>query len=464
MWGGRFQGELDPFFAQFQKSLTVDYALAFADLEVNRAWSSALSRASVLTPADVQAIHLAIDDLKAQWQQHGVPFDDPAEDVHSLVERELAVRCGDLAKRVHTGRSRNDQVATDLRLFLKELGAELLAALRSITTALVEKAERHFAAPIPGYTHLQRAQPITIGHWALAHAESLRRDRGRVQDALARLDSCPLGSGALAGTPVKVDRLALAKALGFASATHNSLDATASRDHCCELAFAAAMTMTNLSRLAEDCIIFASAEVRFGRFGDRVSTGSSLMPQKRNPDAMELVRGNTGLVHGALVALLSMLKGLPLAYNRDLQEDKAALLPALRRTIDCLRVAAIALNDFEFDTVRCAAEAERGYLNATDLADLLVAAGVSFRDAHELVGRAVNRAIEIGCELQALPPAEQKKLFPQLQIDLRQPLSAAAVLSRRDVLGGTAPQRVRDEVTRWQRELENWACNKETSR
>lgn len=464
MWGGRFQGELDPFFAQFQKSLTVDHVLAFADLEVNRAWSAALGRASVLTPADVQKVHAAIDDLKAHWQQHGIPADDPAEDVHSLVERELGARCGDLAKRVHTGRSRNDQVATDLRLHLKELGQGLLAGLRAVASELVSKAELHPAAPIPGYTHLQRAQPITIGHWALAHAEALLRDRGRVQDALARLDRCPLGSGALAGTPVLVDRPAIAKALGFVEATHNSLDATASRDHCCELLFAAAMTMTNLSRLAEDCVVFASAESRFGRFGDRVSTGSSLMPQKRNPDAMELVRGNCGLVVGALMALLTTLKGLPMAYNRDLQEDKAALLPALRRTIDCLRVAATAIADFAFDEARCAAEAERGYLNATDLADLLVAAGVPFRDAHELVGRAVDRAVHLGVELQDLPPAEQKKLLPQLTVDLKQPLAAAAVLARRDVLGGTAPVRVRDELLRWRRLLENWNAPEEAHR
>jgi argininosuccinate lyase len=408
----------------------------------------------------VQKLHLAIDQIEAHWRAHGVPTGDAggdaAEDVHSLVERELGARCGELGKRVHTGRSRNDQVATDLRLHLRQVGDGLLAGLRALAAALVTQAERHASAPIPGYTHLQRAQPITIGHWALAHVEALARDRGRVLDALARMDRCPLGSGALAGTPVPVDREALARTLGFAAATRNSLDATASRDHCCELLFAAAMAMTNLSRLAEDCVFFASAEARFARFGDRVSTGSSLMPQKRNPDAMELVRGSCGLVMGALVALLTTLKGLPLAYNRDLQEDKQALLPALRRTTDCLRVAATAVEDLAFDAARCAAEAERGYLNATDLADLLVAAGVPFRDAHEQVGRAVNRAVELGCELQDLPAAEQKKLLPQLLGDLKTPLAAAAVLARRDVLGGTAPGRVRAEVARWQRELENW--------
>ena len=456
MWGGRFHGELDPHFARFQQSLAVDHVLVFADLETNRAWSAALAQASVLTPADLQKVHAAIDELAAHWRQHGLPdpAGDPAEDVHSLVERELGARCGELGKRIHTGRSRNDQVATDLRLHLKRVGQEMLAGLRTVAQALVQQAATHHAAPMPGYTHLQRAQPITIGHWALAHAEALSRDRGRVQDALARLDRCPLGSGALAGTPLPVDRPALAKVLGFREATQNSLDETASRDHCCELLFAAAMTMTDLSRLGEDCVFFASAEARWLRFGDKVSTGSSLMPQKRNPDAMELVRGNCGLVLGALVALMTTLKGLPLAYNRDLQEDKAALLPALQRTIDCLRIAATAIADLQFDTARCAGEAGRGYLNATDLADLLVGAGVSFRDAHTQVGRAVDRAVELGCELQDLPPAERQRLLPQVRGDLRELLSVSTVLARRDVLGGTAPARVREQVARWQRELE----------
>ncbi len=456
MWGGRFQGELDPFFAEFQKSLTHDRVLVFADLRTNRAWSQALGRAGVLTPADVQRVHAAIDDLEAQVRAHGVPQDDPAEDVHSFVERELGARCGDLAKRVHTGRSRNDQVATDLRLHLKELAAAITHGITAVASALVHKAEDHSAAPIPGYTHLQRAQPITIGHWALAHAEALARDRARVTDAVRRMDRCPLGSGALAGTPVAVDRDALAHELGFADATDNSLDATAARDHACELLFAATMTMTNLSRLCEDVVFFASAEARFGAFGDKVSTGSSLMPQKRNPDAAELVRGNCGAVLGALVALLTTLKGLPLAYNRDLQEDKAMLLPALRRTADCLRTAAIAILDFRFDLARCAAEAEKGYLNATDLADLLVAHGVAFRDAHELVGKAVDRAVQLDCELQDLPAHEQRRLLPQLQGDLQAALGATAVLARRDVRGGTAPRQVAAQVAHWQRRLADW--------
>jgi argininosuccinate lyase len=458
MWGGRFQGSLDALFAEFQKSLPVDHVLAFADLRVNRAWSTALAKVGVFTAAELAAVHAAIDDLAAHWRRTGIPAGDAAEDVHSLVERELVARCGDLGKRIHTGRSRNDQVATDLRLFLRERAAALRAAIAGLCAELVAKAAAHHDAPIPGYTHLQRAQPITIGHWALAHCEALGRDRERIADAAARMDSSPLGSGALAGTVLGVDRDALARDLGFGRGpSRNSLDATAQRDHLCELTFACAMAQTHLSRLAEDTIFFATQEARFVVFGDEVSTGSSLMPQKRNPDAMELVRGKCSRAHGALLALLGSLKGLPLAYNRDLQTDKESLLPTLAETEACLQVATLAVRHMRFDLARCAAEAERGYLNATDLADLLVAAGVPFRDAHGVVGAAVNRAVDLGVELQDLPADEKRRLLPQLRVDLRQELAAGAVLARRDVVGGTAPARVRTEVEHWQTQLAAWS-------
>jgi argininosuccinate lyase len=312
---------------------------------------------------------------------------------------------------------------------------------------------------MPGYTHLQRAQPITIGHHALAHVEALARDRDRLLDAFRRMDQCPLGSGALAGTTIAVDRAAISKQLGFSGGpTHNSLDAVAARDHLCELAFACAMTMTNLSRLAEDYVFFASHEAGFLRFGDAVSTGSSLMPQKRNPDAMELVRGKAGAVQGALMALLATVKGLPMAYNRDLQTDKETLLPAMLATEACLHIAALAVHDAEFDVAHCAAQAGRGYQNATDLADLLVGQGVPFRDAHGIVGAAVNRAIELGVELQDLPAGERQKLLPQLRFDLREALATRAVLDRRAATGGTAPGCVQAEVERWQAVLAGWAA------
>ena len=464
MWGGRFAGSLDEVFAQFQKSLPVDHVLAFADLQVNRAWSRALAQVGVFTPDELARVHAAIADLAGHWQKTGIPADDPAEDVHSLVERELVARCGELGKRIHTGRSRNDQVATDLRLYLRERIGALGSAITALCGQLVAKAAAHHDAPMPGYTHLQRAQPITIGHWALAHCEAFARDRARLRDAGERMDECPLGSGALAGTVLGVDRAAVAADLGFRGGpTHNSLDATAQRDHLCELAFACAMACTHLSRLAEDTIFFATQEARFVTFGDAVSTGSSLMPQKRNPDAMELVRGKCSRAHGALAALLGSVKGLPMAYNRDLQTDKESLFPLLTETESCLRVATLAVQHATFDVARCAAEAERGYLNATDLADLLVAAGVPFRDAHGIVGAAVNRAVALGVELQDLPADERQRLLPQLRQDLQQALAARTVLARRDVLGGTAPNRVRAETTRWQQRLTDWSTEDRTA-
>jgi len=457
MWGARFSGELDERFADFQDSLRHDLALAFADLDTNLAWSEALCDAGVLEEQDLDRIAEAVEALGAAWHEGGFPESD-AEDVHSFVEQQLVARLGDLGKRIHTGRSRNDQVATDVRLHLREWVGVLVESLEGLCMTLVEKAAQHSDDPIPGYTHLQRAQPITIGHHCLAYVEMFARDRERLLDALARLDVCPLGSAALAGTAFPVDRDALAAQLQFAGGpTRNSLDATASRDHLCEVAFACAMATSNLSRLSEDYVFFASYEAGFLTFGDAVSTGSSLMPQKRNPDAMELIRGKAALVQGALQAVLSLLKGQPLGYNRDLQHDKEALLPALEATNQCLLVAATAVEHATFDVARCAAAAGRGYLNATDLADLLVREGVPFRDAHALAGAAVNRAVERGVELHELNAEDQQELLPQLDEDLAESLSVAAVLARRDVVGGTAPARVRAEVERWRIQIAEWA-------
>ena len=457
MWGGRFSGSLHPEFEAFQKSLPVDHVLAFADLEVNHAWAGALGEAGVIGKGDVKKIRAAIEKVAAEWERDGIPADDPAEDVHSLVEKTLAKHVGDLAKRIHTGRSRNDQVATDLRIFLRNRSLGLVLAVQELIEALVRMAERHADLPLPGFTHMQRAQPVTVGHHALAYVEMLWRDRGRITDAWHRMNQCPLGSGALAGTALPIDRDKLAQELNFdGGPTRNSLDATADRDAATELAFACAMTMVHLSRLCEDAIFYASYECRYLTFTDAVSTGSSLMPQKRNPDAMELVRGHAGKVCGMLQSLLILQKGLPLAYNRDLQEDKESVIGAVSATQQCLRIATIAVESMRWDETRCRAAAETGYLNATDLADLLVAAGVSFRDAHEIVGKAVNRAVELGVELQDLPEADRKKLLPALKGDLREQLSAEAVLARRGAIGGTAPKRVREQVEAWNEIITSW--------
>lgn len=450
LWGGRFAGAQDPRFLEFQESLSVDARLVFEDLEGSRAWARALGRAQVLTADEVEALVGGLDRLEqAVRDEPDLIAASEAEDVHSFVEASLVADLGDVGKKLHTGRSRNDQVATDMRLHLRRVGDELAETIEALQSELVELADRTHDLALPGYTHLQRAQPLTAGHHALAYVEMLERDRARVLDACARMDACPLGSAALAGTAFDVDREALAESLGFAAATRNSLDAVSDRDHLCELTFACSMAMVHLSRFAEDWIFFCSTEAGFLELDDEVCTGSSLMPQKKNPDALELVRGRAGHVIGALNALLFTLKGLPLAYDRDLQEDKRSLFTALDHTLACLEVTALCVRGARFDRDRCRHAAARGYLNATDVADLLVRAGVPFRDAHERAGQAVRCALELGCEIEQLPLEERQALLPELAADLSELLSVDAVLARRDVLGGTAPRRVAAEVARW---------------
>ena len=455
LWGGRFAGSLDAQFESFNRSLPFDRRLVQEDLAGSVAWALALGSADVLTKAETKKLAAALRAMAAELAKDERPLDrSDAEDVHAYVESELGRRVGDLARKLHTGRSRNDQVATDFKLHLKNAVALLHAATTGLMTALADLAARHAADPMPGFTHLQRAQPITIGHHALAYVEMFERDRKRLADALTRMDTCPLGSGALAGTAFPVDRAMLAEVLGFEGGpTRNSLDAVADRDHACEVAFACAMTTTHLSRLAEDWIFFATTEAGYLQMADDVTTGSSLMPQKKNPDAMELIRGKCGRVLGHLQGLLVTLKGLPLAYDKDLQEDKEATFGAIDTTLACLRVATTAVRGAKFDLARCRAESTRGYANATDLADLLVKLGVPFRDAHERTGRVVRRAIELGVELEDLPAADRAKLLPELSGDLRKQLAVDAVLARRDVEGGTAPRRVRAAAKRWQKEL-----------
>ncbi|MCA8941071.1 MAG: argininosuccinate lyase [Planctomycetes bacterium] len=458
MWGGRFDGELDPFFDDFQRSIGFDHELAHFDLLVNAAWAEALGAAGVLEPTEVERLQSAIDELRSDWESDGLTVDFTAEDIHSFVEQQLTEKVGDLARRLHAGRSRNDQVATDLKLWMFERLAMLILNLQDLIEALVGLAEEHADAPIPGYTHLQRAQPITIGHHALAYAEMLGRDRSRLIDLWRRADTCPLGSAALAGTAFDVDRERLAEVLEFSGGpTRNSLDAVSDRDHVCEALFCCSMIMTHLSRLAEDYIFFASYEAGFLTFDDSVATGSSLMPQKKNPDAMELIRGKTGRVAGHLTGMLMTLKGLPLAYDRDLQEDKEGLIDAIDQTDDGIVVATTAVRSASFDVERCRSESRRGYLNATDLADFCVRQGMPFRDAHEAVGRAVKRALELEVELEALPDEELESLFPGFdRAAMRAALDLDEVLDQRAAIGGTAPQRVREECARWAEEISTW--------
>lgn len=458
LWGGRFTGAIDPAFDAFQRSLPFDRRLVHEDIEGSIAWASALGDVGILSGPEVTTLAQALEDLGEDLRVDPSPLlPSGAEDVHGFVEAALQERVGDLARKLHTGRSRNDQVATDLKLHLRRSTTGLLDGLKEVVGDLVALADRTADLPLPGYTHLQRAQPVTVGHHALAYAEMLDRDASRVIDAARRMDTSPLGSGALAGTAFPIDREALATKLGFAAATRNSLDAVSDRDHVLEVLFVCTTIGIHLSRLAEDWIFFATTEAGFLELSDAVCTGSSLMPQKKNPDGLELVRGKSARLLGHLTAMAATLKGLPLAYDKDLQEDKEGLFDALDTTQACLTITAQCVRGATFDRERCEAACTTGFLDATDLADLLVGAGVPFRDAHERVGGAVREALETGCELSGLSPERQQDLFPELDEPLADSLAVPAVLARRSALGGTSPDRVRAEVESWKSErLPSW--------
>ncbi|MFC0226595.1 argininosuccinate lyase [Serratia aquatilis] len=454
LWGGRFSQAADLRFKQLNDSLRFDYRLAEQDIVGSVAWSKALVTVNVLTPAEQQqleqALNVLLEEVRADPQ---AIVNSDAEDIHSWVEQKLIDKVGDLGKKLHTGRSRNDQVATDLKLWCKHQVSELHQALVQLQQALVETAEANQDAVMPGYTHLQRAQPVTFAHWCMAYVEMLARDESRLQDTLKRLDVSPLGSGALAGTAYPIDREQLAGWLGFACATRNSLDSVSDRDHVLELLSNAAISMVHLSRFAEDLIFFNSGEAAFVELSDRVTSGSSLMPQKKNPDALELIRGKSGRVQGALTGMMMTLKGLPLAYNKDMQEDKEGLFDALDTWMDCLQMAALVLDGIQVKRSRCQEAAQQGYANATELADYLVAKGVPFREAHHIVGEAVVEAIRQGKPLEDLPLEDLQKFNSVIGDDVYPVLSLQSCLDKRAAKGGVSPQQVASAISEAKKRL-----------
>ncbi|WHP80266.1 argininosuccinate lyase [Edwardsiella anguillarum] len=456
LWGGRFSQAADRRFKQFNDSLRFDYRLAEQDIIGSVAWSRALVTVGVLTVQEQQQLAQALAALleEVRADPHAI-LDSDVEDIHSWVEQQLIERVGDLGKKLHTGRSRNDQVATDLKLWCKDQGEMLRQALIALQQALTDCARQNQDAVMPGYTHLQRAQPITFAHWCLAYVEMLARDESRLDDALRRLNSSPLGSGALAGTAYPIDRDRLADWLGFSAATRNSLDSVSDRDHVLELLSAAAIGMVHLSRFAEDLIFFNSGEAGFIELSERVTSGSSLMPQKKNPDALELIRGKCGRVQGALSGMLMTLKGLPLAYNKDMQEDKEGLFDALDTWMDCLQMATLALDGLAVKRPRCAEAAQQGYANATELADYLVARGIPFREAHHIVGEAVVAALAQGKPLEALPLETLQSFSPAIGADVYPLLALDSCLAKRSARGGVAPQQVAQAIDDAQRRLGN---------
>ncbi|MFT5276648.1 MAG: argininosuccinate lyase [Glaciecola sp.] len=438
LWGGRFQSGSSDMFKQVNDSLPFDYVMAVEDIWGSIVWSRALKDAGVLTVDEQQQLENALNSLKAKAEAGELDFASSVEeDIHSFVEATLTAELGDIARKLHTGRSRNDQVATDFRLWCRSHLDSLRLDCLTVIQALLKAATRHENAILPGYTHLQRAQPVYFAHWCLAYVEMLKRDVSRIEDLQKRLNQCPLGSGALAGTTFPVDRYKIAAELGFDSPCLNSLDAVSDRDFVLELLFNASTSMMHLSRMAEDLIFYNSGEAGFLHLGDSVTSGSSLMPQKKNPDALELMRGKCGRVFGNLQGLLVTMKGLPLAYNKDMQEDKEGAIDSVNQWHICLCIAVEVLDSLSLNEERCRLAAQQGYANATELADYLVVKGIPFRTAHDIAGQAVVLAISKGKALEHLSVEELQTVHADIQDDVYAVLELEAVLNKRNVLGGT---------------------------
>ena len=460
LWGGRFDREPDKHFDAFQRSFAFDRRLLPYELAVDRAWAKALQGIGILAANEVHDTLLALDNIAKQLA------DDPAflasssaEDVHHFVESALVHELGALGWKLHTGRSRNELVATDFRLFVMDAAKQVQAEILELLSAFLQQAKTNFDVPMAGMTHMQHAQPILLSHFLLAHAEGFSRDLTRLQHAAESADACPVGSGALAGNSFGIDREAIARELGFSRITANSLDAVSDRDFALDYLFALAGIATHLSRLAEDFVIFASQEFAYVILPDEYSTGSSLMPQKKNPDAWELIRGKTGRITGALLGLLTTLKGLPTGYQRDLQEDKEPLFAAHDQVADMLAVATGALSTTKFNTERLHAAASNPALLATEAADYLVHKGIPFRQAHDIVGKVLREAEKQNIPWTALPLEKLKKLSPAFEADFANSLSVKSALAAKKVPGGTAPESVADAIANLERRL-----NKKTTK
>jgi argininosuccinate lyase len=453
-WGGRFGSGPDALMTRINASIGFDKRLWREDIAASKAHAAMLREQGIISEADAAAILEGLDQIAGEYERDGVPERAELEDIHMTVEHRLSELIGEAAGRLHTARSRNDQVATDFRLWVRNACEEAVDSIRALQRVLVERADEHAETVMPGFTHLQIAQPVTLGHHLLAYYEMLRRDVSRFTDAWARMNESPLGSAALAGTGFPIDRLATADALGFAGATANSLDSVSDRDFALDYLTAAAQCSLHLSRLAEELIIWASAPFGFVKLSDAFSTGSSIMPQKRNPDAAELVRGHSGRIVGALTSLMVTMKGLPLAYSKDMQDDKEPVFEARDLLMLSLEALTGMVETVEFVPERMRAAAAQGYSTATDLADWLVReADVPFREAHHITGRAVKAAEERGCELADLPLDALKAIDERIDQRVYDVLSIEASVRSRTSYGGTAPSRVREQVAAAKEEL-----------
>jgi argininosuccinate lyase len=447
LWGGRFVGGTDRELRRFGDSISFDHRLYGADIRGSEAYARALARVGLLTGDELEQLLTGLEQVRQEFQVGQFQMHPGDEDIHTAVERRLGELIGPAAGKLHTGRSRNDQVATDLRMYLLQEMPALDAALQELQRAIVEKSEQHLDVVMPGYTHLQQAQPLLFSHWMMSFYWKLRRDRERLVEVERRTSALPLGAGALAGNPFGIDRQALAEELGFAGLCENSVDAVSDRDFVVDLLAWAALLQVHLSNLAEDLILWSSREFGFVEVDDAYATGSSLMPQKKNPDSLELMRGKSGRVVGHLVALLTVLKGLPCGYNKDLQEDKEGLFDVLDTVALELPIAAGVIRTLTVNEQRMLAALDDSML-ATDLADYLVRKGVPFRESHECVGRAVKRAEQLGVRLSQLSLSEYQELHAQFGSDLYGALDLQRSLERRTGVGGTARDAVRAQIGR----------------
>jgi argininosuccinate lyase len=453
-WSNRFEQGLHPVIERFNASIGFDIALLDQDLDGSIAHARMLGRCGVISQADAAGLIEGLEVIRREAAEGSFSPTVADEDVHFAVERRLIALLGPLGKRLHTGRSRNDQVGTDLRLWLRQQIDAIDQALVRFERALLSQAERHSEVMIPGYTHLQRAQPICLAHHLLAYLEMAERDRSRLADVRRRVNICPLGAAALAGTPVPIDRRSTAAELGFEAIYANSLDAVSDRDFAVEFMAAASLVLVHLSRLSEEVILWASEEFGFVQLSDRCATGSSLMPQKKNPDVPELVRGKSGRVFGHLIGLLTMIKGLPLAYNKDFQEDKEALFDGVRTVLDCLEAMAILFEEgLEFRPLRLEQAVASDFSNATDVADYLVARGVPFREAYQLVGGLVKSCLAEGILLRQLPLERWQQLHPAFALDIFEAITPRQVVAARCSEGGTGFAQVAAQLSQMRSHL-----------
>ena len=448
-WSGRFAEPVADFVLRYTASVGFDRRLARADIDGSLAHAAMLAKVGVLSAQDLADIERGLAQIRGEIERGEFEWKLDLEDVHLNIERRLTDLVGEAGKRLHTGRSRNDQVATDVRLWLRGEIDAIVAGLTQLQRALAAQAQQHAATVMPGFTHLQVAQPVTFGHHLLAYVEMFERDRERLLDARKRVNRLPLGAAALAGTTYPIDRAFVAARLGFEAVAANSLDAVSDRDFAIEFCAAAALLMTHVSRLSEELVLWMSPRYGFVRLPDRFTTGSSIMPQKKNPDVPELARGKSGRVTGHLMSLLMLMKGQPLAYNKDNQEDKEPLFDTVDTVLDTLRAFAEMLPGLEVDAAAMQRAVEEGFSTATDLADYLVKRGLPFRDAHEAVARAVRLAQERGCDLAALPLADLQRFAPQAGADVAQVLTVEGSVAARDHVGGTAPAQVSAQAARW---------------